>query len=345
MTGDVAVAGEVLDGAPTDLVPAGTPDRVADLVRQWLIAHGGRSEHTFIAYQARIRAWLTWCGQRGIDPLAASRSDVDEWHRLAAQIPTQRGTPPSKATLAQWVSVVASWYRFLVDEDVIDTFPVRSRTRPKAPRDSSPVGLSAAQAAALQDRLQHESVLDRAILTTLLWQGLRISELLNLTVRDALSHNNGVATMLVHGKGDHLREISVAPEVAAAVAELIRHRFGDTGPDEVLQQRGTMLLFITTAGARPTKQSVTRTLKRVARAAGIPSHARLSPHSMRHTCATLLLDGGAPLHAVQGFLGHRSPETTGRYDRSRGALARSVAAQAGMRNLLTTTQPHPPGGP
>ncbi len=89
-----------------------------------------------------------------------------------------------------------------------------------------------------------------------------------------------------------------------------------------------------TTGRPLSRQQVDRAIKRVARAAGIPSYAKLSPHSLRHTCVTLMLDGGAPLHVVQAFVGHASPETTGRYDRARGALTRSAAALAGMGRLI-----------
>lgn len=336
MSADVALVG---DTAGVDLVlPAGTCDEVARLVGQWLVVHGGGAENTYAAYRRDITEWLTFCEAHGIEPLKAAKSDVDAWHRIAAQIPTQRGTLPARATMARRVSSIASFYGYLVDEDEIAAVPVRRSTRPKAPTESQTVGLSAAEAAALEDRLPMESLLDRAVILTLLWQGLRISELLGLTV-GALRHNTGEATMVVHGKGGKIREIPIDEAVQRAIAELLTHRFGDEEPPPA-----DAVLF-TTGLSRLSRQQVDRRIKRIARAAGIRSHAKLSPHSLRHTCVTLMLDGGAPLHVVQHFVGHASTETTGRYDRARGALNRSVAALGGMRRLISSQQADRPEAP
>ncbi|WP_338051370.1 tyrosine-type recombinase/integrase [Pseudonocardia acidicola] len=79
------------------------------------------------------------------------------------------------------------------------------------------------------------------------------------------------------------------------------------------------------AAARLDQAALWRLVWRLARAAGVPSWARLSPHSMRHTTITLALDAGAPLRDVQDFAGHRDPRTTRRYDRSRSSLDRHAA--------------------
>lgn len=325
MSTDLVLAGEVIDACVAAFSPQ--PTDVDGLVNQWLIVHASGSPDTYTAYRRDITDWLNHCTQYGIDPLHPGKSNVDAWHRLLAQTPGPSGRLPAKATLARKVSVVASFYHHLVDEDIIEAVPVRRSTRPKAPKDSQTVGLSAAEAAALQTRLGKEQVLERAVILTLLMQGLRISELLGMAV-GSLRHNAGETTMVVHGKGGKVREIPVAKPVQEALGELLTSRFGEEPPPK------DALVFVTVIGAALNRLQVDRMIKRVARAAGIRSWAHLSPHSMRHTCATLMFDAGVPLHVVQAFLGHSSPDTTGRYDRARGALSRSAVAVRSLTRLI-----------
>lgn len=343
----MVLTGEVIGGSG-ELVLAGLPGDVADLVGQWLIAHAGAPEdlapptpdqHTYRRYRYVAGQWLAHCMLRGINPLDPGRAAIDAWMGLLAATPSARtGRTPSKATLANTLSVLGSFYLFLLDEEEIDSVPIRRRNRPQVSKESQTVGLSAAEVAAFEETLlRHASVLERAILLTLLWQGLRISELLNMRV-GALGYGaDGVRTMTVHGKGGKVRTIPVDPAAGAAIDALLAERFSDDDPPP------DALLFTTTS-VPLTRISICRDLQRLARAAGILSYAKLSPHSLRHTCATMLLDGGAPLHVVQSFLGHSSPETTIRYDRARGALNRAVDAQAGARrHVAANHRPHPPG--
>ncbi len=336
----MVLLGEVLGGPTAELVPTGINGEAAELVRAWLIACAGappdlrpptEGENTYRAYRRTIGVWLAHLLSRGIDPLAVTRTDADEWLAVLARTPTRTGRPPTKATLAHHASVVASLYEFGLEEGVVDVNPIRRRTRPRADKESTTVGMSAAEVEAFETRLRQETILEQAILLTLLWQGLRVNELLTMPV-GALGYDKGVRTMRVLGKRGKVRVLPVDPAAGAAIDQLLARRFGEE------ERPGDATLF-TTTGARLSRESVTRDLRRVARAAGIPSHRRLSPHSLRHTCATLMLDGGAQLHAVQAYLGHSSPETTGRYDRARGALDRSIKAQTGMRTLVTATRP------
>jgi integrase/recombinase XerD len=302
-------------------------------VRDWLVAKAGRSPHTWRAYERTIIEWLAHCTQAGIDPLAPSKVDVERWHRVAAVVPAQRtGKPLARTTLANKVSVIASFYDFLVDEDVLDAVPVRKSTRPKAPSESTTVGVSVAELLALLQRLDQllampgvapqeyrQILLERAVLATLFLQGLRVEEeLLQLRV-DRLRFNAGVPTMVVRGKGDRIREIAVDERAGAAIGALVDDRYGPE-PDP------QALIFVTAAGSPPSRMQVDRMLKRHTRAAGIASWRSLSSHSARHACATHLLDAGVALHVVQDFLGHASAATTERYDRARGSLRRSTAA-------------------
>jgi len=324
-------------------------DQLDDLVAGWLIAHAGGSRYTLRSYRTSIDLWLAFCEERGIDPLRAGKTDVDVWHRVLAQVPSARtGRTPAPATLASRVSAVSSFYGYLVEEEVLAAVPVRRSTRPTAPRESQTVGLSAVEAAALHARVDEQveqaelvaavdpaagadavraAVLERTTLLVLLMQGLRIGELLSLTV-GSLRYNADEPTMLVRGKGSKVREIAVAGPGQDAIDALLTARYGDAPrPAEA-----RLLPFGTDDRAR---LYVTRMIQRVARAAGIRSHAQLSPHSMRHTCATLMLQRGVHPNVVRDFLGHASADTTARYDRARGAIERSAAAVRALTNLLS----------
>lgn len=315
-----------------ELVPDddGGADTAADLVDGWLVATTFNSGNTKDAYSRDINEWLAFCASIGVDPLLACRGDVDAYILALAQLPnprTHRLLAP--ASQARKLSVVSSFYQFLEEQGAVETVPVRRRGRPKAPKDSTTIGLSAAESVALMARLELESTTERAIVLTLLLQGLRVSELTGLTVAD-LRRNAGHPTMLVHGKGGKVREIAMDGRVDTALTGLLAARFGADRD----QWPGDVLVVVTAAGGRWDRKQVFRSVKRIARAAGIVSWLRLSPHSLRHTCATQMLDAGVPIHNVQFFLGHASADTTARYDRARSSLERSTAAVAARAELL-----------
>jgi integrase len=108
--------------------------------------------------------------------------------------------------------------------------------------------------------------------------------------------------------------VVLPPATAAAVDAYLATRADETGP-----------LLATASGGRLDQAALWKLVRRLARAAGIPSWERLSPHSLRHTAITLALDAGAHLRDVQDFAGHRDPRTTRRYDRARDTLDRNAA--------------------
>lgn len=311
-------AGELLP-APAGVggvLDVGAPDRLGRLVAEWLIAVA-RSEHTLRAYQGDAAAWFGWCAGHGVDPLAPTRTDGDVWMRWLAVTPNKRtGRPLRQATQARRVSTVASLYAFLVDEEAVTRSPIRSRGRPQAPRDSSTVGLSLEETRAFLARLPQEPATDRAIVSVLVFGGLRVGELVSLDV-DSIGWNAGDVVARFIGKGGRERQVTLAPPAADAIGVMLDERAAKAGikVDDLDEQSP---LFVTVAGGRWTQRSVMRAVQRIARAAGIPSWRSLSPHSMRHACATMMLDAGVELHVVADHLGHRSDATTRRYDRARG---------------------------
>jgi site-specific recombinase XerD len=162
-----------------------------------------------------------------------------------------------------------------------------------------------------------------AAVRMLLHLGLRVDELAAADVTD-LGHDLGHRVLTVTRKGGCRATLPVPPATAALDTylgdRLARHR-AVAGPTATLDGP----LLATKNGRRLDQAALWRLVRRLARAAGIPLWARLSPHSLRHTTITLALDAGEDLSDVQDLAGHRDPRTTRYYDRRRAALNRSPA--------------------
>jgi integrase/recombinase XerD len=304
-----------LPARPADAA-AGAAEEVARVRAAWLLSYG--SAHTRRAYGRDLDRWLAWCAAVGTDPRAARRCDVDAYVRL---MEGQEGASP--ATRARRLSAVSSWYGYAVAEGAAAANPVTHVRRPRVDGDSSAtVGLSAAQARALLAAAGTESARTVALLRLLALTGLRVGAALGARVED-LGHDCGHRVLAYTSKGAAVRRTVVPPAAAAALqAYLAARGHPSTGP-----------LFVTAAGKPLDQPYVFRLIRRVAKRAGLPSADRLSPHSLRHSYATIALDCGAPLRDVQDALDHADPRTTRRYDRSRRHLDRSpsyaVAARLG----------------
>ena len=313
MSTDV-LAGEVLpaaggEGAAVAVLPAGAlaglPGVVAGselerLLAGWLGTYA-KVRNTFDAYRRDITAWLGWCARYGVDPVRATKTHVDLWISETAQTPLERtGRPPAQASLARYVSTAASWFAYLVDIDAAGAVPVRKRTRPKAPAESTTVGLSIDEAVALEQRcVDHEHVRDAAVVMVLRYTGLRVSELVERDLGD-MRPEEGHMVLLVTGKGGRRRKVPLAAPAYEAFERYLQHRADQAGVDlGVLLDRVDEPLIAARNGRRLSRKWAARTVRRIARSAGIASWAHLSPHSLRHALATNMLDEGADLATVR----------------------------------------------
>jgi integrase/recombinase XerD len=141
---------------------------------------------------------------------------------------------------------------------------------------------------------------DRAMLELLYATGLRVSELVTLELNDVDLESR---VLLARGKGSKERIVPMGAPAGEAVRAWLA-----SGRDALLRGRRSKDLFVTSRGARMTRQGFAKLLDRHARAAGI--RRRISPHKLRHSFATHLLEGGADLRAVQAMLGHADVTTT-----------------------------------
>jgi len=205
----------------------------------------------------------------------------------------------SKATRSRKLSAIRSLFRYLAREGQITRNPGEAVRGPKQER-KLPTVLTADDAKRLMDDcIRPRSFRDQALLETLYSSGARVSEVVNLNLDDVDLHE-GIATVL--GKGRKERIVPLGTHAVRALAAYRQSLPAGTvsGP-----------LFRNQRGGRLTTRSVERLVAKAAR--DLPNFPSLSPHGLRHSFATHLLDGGVDLRAIQELLGHVSVSTTQRY--------------------------------
>ncbi|MFC0531940.1 tyrosine-type recombinase/integrase [Phytohabitans kaempferiae] len=304
----------------------------ADFTEAWL-RNRRLSEHTRAAYRRDIAGWLAWCAGRDLDPLGASFLDVNAYGReLEATVEPRSGRPLTPATVARKLSALSSWYDFLTKLRAVDANPVAGADRPKVARDhSSTVGLTPEEVDALLAAADAETgphaARNRAAVALLADLGLRVGELVSLNLDD-IGYERGHRSVRFVGKGGRPRRRALTPGTSAALDAYLEIR---PGPPEGA-------VFLTASGARLDRHAVFRLVRRLARRAGIPAWAKLSPHSLRHAFATTARAEGVPLEDVQDAMGHADPRTTRRYDRDRHNLDRDPAYAIWAARARRTTR-------
>lgn len=273
--------------------------------------------NTVAAYRRDTDEWFEWCDGHGYDPLAVTRIEVDRFRGWLTHH-RRRGGRVSEATLARKLTSLSSFYRYVVDElDLMPRSPMRNVKRPPREDESLTAGLDLDEAQRLLAFAEKDGPLPHALIHVMLSTGVRVSEACGATTDD-LGMDRGYHVLTVLRKGGKRQRLPLVP---AAWDTLGAYLDGRTGP-----------LFLATR-VPLYRQEAYRIVLRVATAARI-EEKRITPHSLRHTAATLALDAGVPLRLVQEMLGHRDPRTTTRYDRSRQAIDSSPVHVLG--ELLTT---------
>ncbi len=319
-------ASPVLSGQVLPPGRAGLPELAGKLTATWLEQR--RSANTRTAYERDLEAWLRRCANHGVDPLLARIADVDDWIAEQRLFGDRGRGPAAESTIARRVSAVASWYAYLQANTAADPVPLvshnpaRTAARPRPdPDDSTTVGLARAEVDRLLATAAEESATSGALLWVLVAGGLRVGSAISARVED-LGRDRGHRVLDITTKRGRRRRVPLPPVVGEAV-------------DAMLAERGhpsTGSLFLTPSGRPIYELYVYRLIRRLARGAGIPTADQLSPHSLRHTAITELLDvTGGDLRAAQDFAGHADPRTTRRYDRARNNLDRHGAYMLAAR--------------
>jgi len=213
-----------------------------------------------------------------------------------------------KSSLARKLAAQRSFFRYLVDEGLIKRSPAEIVATPKQEKNL-PSFLPVDEVFALVEKPDPETpwgARDRAILETLYSCGIRVSELVGLSDGDAALH---LGIVRVYGKGRKERIVPIGEKAIEALRAYLPRR------DEVLARRKKSgpraPLFVNPQGTRLTARSVARILQKHVLGSGLLR--KVSPHALRHTFATHLLDAGADLRVIQELLGHVSLSTTQRY--------------------------------
>lgn len=296
-----------MDLAPNVSAPANAT-RHGHILAAWELSLPG-SEHTLRAYRRILGEFCGWLDEHGFDLFSVQRVHVDGWRHSVT------GKP---ATVAQKIAAVSSFYRYAVASGAIVTNPAELVQRPKVSADhSSTQGLDKAQARALLGAARANEPRSHALVSLLLFTGIRLSEALGANTDD-YGHDAGHRTLTVQRKGGTHAKVAVP----APAVEALNVYLGTTGQELVTTTGTGRPIFTTTTGKRWAASEAFRTVQRLAHAAGIKGE--ISPHSLRHTFATIALDSGVALHDLQDSMGHADPRTTRRYDRARHNLTKSA---------------------
>ena len=269
-----------------------------------LTVERGLSPNTLAAYRRDLTRYVAFCRKR--DVIAPDRV-VDATIRsfvasISASTWGEDERPYSARSVARALSSVRSFHRFLLREGAVERDPASGVVQPKLPR-SLPHPLSVDEIARLleaPDIATSAGLRDRAILEVLYGAGLRISELVGLDVDD-VDLEEGYVRVL--GKGGKEREVPLGGFGREAVSVYL------TGARPMFASAATRgALFLNQRGGRLSRQSCARLLAAHARTAQI--ERRVTLHTLRHSFATHLLEGGADIRVVQELLGHASVATT-----------------------------------
>lgn len=281
---------------------------------------------TASAYAVDLKQWFTWCTLFDVDPFDAVRAHVDAWSVHLAD--DGRARP---ATLARKISAIRNFYAYAVDSGYTASSPVPAKDKalhlPKVSRKSQTLGPDREESAALLRAAAERGTRDEAVVAVLLYQGLRVSELCGIDLED-LSTQRGHRVVRLRRKGGEEQDQAIAPPAAGSLDAWLAERAGAIeAADGTVPATGPV--FTGPDSARLTRYQVEWIVECCAKAAGIDK--RISPHSLRHACTTMLLDAGVPLRDIQVYMGHANSATTERYDLGRQHLDKSPAyALAGV---------------
>ena len=265
--------------------------------------------------------------EKGFPPntIAAYRNDLNQFAGFVEEEATKRGWIPPWAgfgrqsmlsylldlrqrnyaatTVARKVAAIRSLFNFMVAEGIIKANPIQDVRSPKIGK-SLPKPISISQVRLLLEQPSKlstpEAKRDRAMLELLYASGMRVSELVSLNMGDVDLENGYVRCL---GKGSKERVIPIYEQAALAVKEYIE----ETRP-QLVHKADVKALFVNLRGDRLTRQGFWQILKGYAKAAKLETG--ITPHTLRHSFATHMLNGGADLRSVQELLGHANISTT-----------------------------------
>jgi integrase/recombinase XerD len=252
------------------------------------------------AYALALCQFTAWCQQRNIRLFQVRPADIECFARdLEAK-------GRARATVTRRLCTIAGFYRYAVEEDLLDHSPAAHVRRPRLDYESHAIGLDRNELGAILVAAGLGPASEHALVSLLALNGLRVSEATGASI-EALGTERGHRILTITRKGGKVVTIPLAPRTARAIDLAIGERC--EGP-----------VFLTPDGLRLDRHGAARIVRQVARRAGITKP--VGPHTLRHAFITAALDAGVPLRDVQEAASHADPRTTIRYDRARASLDR-----------------------
>jgi integrase/recombinase XerD len=287
--------------------------------------------NTASAYRTDLKTFGAWLDELGISPFDADRNTIQLF------VKGMQGRAP--ATVARRLACLSSFYTYLEQEGLVERSPLAGVRRPKG--SGTPVsGLDRHELRSLLRAAEGAGDMEHALVLLMSLNGLRVASVVALN-RDDLGQERGYRVVTVKGKGGKVQRLPLADVTWQAVRQLIEEREEDGEADDEracgregsdgdrgrgLPRAGSRLvrredpggselrdperriaLFTSPTGERLTRYQAFRIVRRLAAQAGV---REISPHSLRHSYATLALDGGAAIHDVQASMAHADPKTT-----------------------------------
>jgi integrase/recombinase XerD len=270
-------------------------DRSVDQFLNHLKVERGLAENTIRAYSHDLSAFLEYLEQKNLSPSKVSQKHVMTYL-------DSLGGKLTKRSLARRLSSLKMFFRFLVAEGEIEQSPARLLSTPKMPK-RLPSILNPQEVDRLLDQPDVSKPLgqrDKAMLELLYATGLRVSELVGLRVLDL---NLEVGYVRMVGKGAKERMIPMGTKALTVLKTYLQE-----GRPSLLKKRHSHSLFLNIRGTAMSRQGFWKIIKTYGQKAGIKK--RITPHRMRHSFASHLLEGGADLRSVQVMLGHADISST-----------------------------------
>ena len=268
----------------------------------WLSSERGRSRNTIQAYRRDLKQYQDWLLSRGLAPLTVSTGDLTEF------VAERSSSPAARSSIARQIAAIRMLHRFLAVEQHRPDDPTARLDGVRVP-SGIPKPLTEDQVTSLLDAVLGNEPLhrrDRALLELLYATGARISEVVGLSIGDI---DFDESLVRLYGKGSKERIVPYGGSAGRALEDW----FSPSGrlhmvPDHWKRRGDAEAVFLNQRGGRLSRQGAWLVINKYGQRAGITDH--LSPHVLRHSCATHLLDHGADLRIVQEMLGHASISTT-----------------------------------
>jgi len=284
-----------------DDAPPPLPPEVEELLA-WLRVERGRSASTLAAYRTDLRRYSEWLRGRGLTVRTVDEDDV------TAYVAHLRAAGRAASSVKRALVSIRGLHRFLALEGAVARDPSAEVSVPRVPR-GVPKALTEDEVARLLDSVAGDDAVarrDRAVLEVLYGTGLRISELIGLSLGDVDLEG---ALVRAFGKGARERIVPLGRLAAEAVTAWLSPGGRDAMiPERWARRTDADALLLNRRGGRLSRQGAWGIVRK--HGDGVGLGGRLTPHVLRHSCATHMLDHGADVRAVQELLGHASISTT-----------------------------------